>query len=414
MIKFKLKDLFYTYTSTLIVMGTSFLVMLSINNKLGVEAYGKFTFFMAITSFFSLLFSVRSGEAVINILAKEKIPESSLIPIAAMFDVIIFLINVFFMFIAGYVYIYISEGLGSKDLILFLFLGVSSALPILTGVPNGSILFKEKYVFLSYIRVLTPLIRSLLIIFYFLTSFTLENVAVSFLFSSLFGVTCFWFFFLKENKTTFILPRIKDCKIYFKLALTIYLSLFFKSGLTNVDTIILGSIVSNEKLGAYQTLKLILQPVNFIATPLGKIIYPKFAKNIKNGIKNILKSIYFYSSILIMVGVFSLLMILVFKDSFFIITKVDVSENKLVVLFFFFQILSLSIGDWWFRAFSNSVNPRYSLNAAIFSLIYIWVIVFLTTKYFELEGFVFSMLVLFILKCSYFWYTFNLNYKRSL
>jgi O-antigen/teichoic acid export membrane protein len=405
-ITFKKLDLFLTYSSTALVMVASLLTMMLINMELGLESYGKFTFILAITGFLSMLFSLRSGEAVVKFLSDHKISKNHLLSSALIFDFIVFSLNILVLFVGAFIYFVLYKAGDTADFYLILLLGLSSGMQIISGVPNGVLLFKEEFKILSLMRIIMPLLRiTLLLFFYFFTKFTLELVCFSYFISTFISIITNWFIFFKKYSFVFAIPGKDALKEYFNIASIMYTSLFFKSTLMNADTIILGLVTSTEKLGVYQTIKLLLQPMNLLANPLGKIIYPKISKAAAvNNIQVIVKSICMYSLILSSVGVFVIAFTVIFHNIFSYFTQVNVLEYYGFLILFSVQILSLCIGDWWFRSFSNSTNPKYSLFSAAISSIYVWVGCFVCSIWFGEDGFIISMAILFVVRPCVFWW----------
>jgi O-antigen/teichoic acid export membrane protein len=148
-ITFKKLDLFLTYSSTALVMVASLLTMMLINMELGLESYGKFTFILAITGFLSMLFSLRSGEAVVKFLSDHKISKNHLLSSALIFDFIVFSLNILVLFVGAFIYFVLYKAGDTTDFYLILLLGLSSGMQIISGVPNGVLLFKEEFKILS-------------------------------------------------------------------------------------------------------------------------------------------------------------------------------------------------------------------------------------------------------------------------
>lgn len=386
-------------------MLASLLAMLFTNSELGVASYGKFIFILTITSFISSLLSLRSGEAVVKFLINKELPSEQLYSSAFFFDLVIFVLYLVTISVAGGAFYYVSAGGLGCDYILLIILGLASSFGILSGLPNGILLYLEQYGLIAALGLVAPLVKILLLsFFYFSERFTLLSVCVSFLASSFLSFIIIWFVFVFNFKEAVELPTKSSLKKYFETAFVMYISLFFKSALINSEVLILGITTSESMVGVYQSLKIILQPINFLANPLGKIIYPKMAKSINEGqIKKITISIFKFSLLLFLSTLSCFGFLLLFSEFVGNLINVELIDNIYLLGYFFIVMISLSLGDWWFRSFSNSTNPRYSAISAIASSIYVWFVSFPASLFVGLNAFLISMIFMYLVRVLVFW-----------
>ena len=405
MITFKRLDVFATYGATFAVMLSSLGVMLISNNYLGVDQYGKFIFYLSIAGLLTSLFSVRSGESVIRLMSAKQIPRPHLQAAAFITDALLALALLLVLIPCCYLMLksFSPDGYGGGS--VFFLLAASFVMPILSGVVIGSLLFDEHFRILGVLRLISPVLRLALLPFLLLNGFDLGSLAKIYLFSSI--VSCFvaWIvFFSLYGRLQFKLT-LAEMRLYWSEAKKIYSSLFFKSTFTNSDSIIVGMIAGPEKVAILSTIKLLLQPINFLFNPLGKMILPKFAKYVELGKRTeVFNSIRNYS----LAGSASVLIILLavhFSDEIISgLTKVRFSDNFDVFIYVAVQALSLAIGDWWFRSFSLSFNPNYSFQIAFFSSVYIWTVCLCGSLALGFQAFLFFMCALHILRSIWFWF----------
>ena len=404
MIRFNFLDLLYTYSSSFLVMASSLLVMILINNELGVDKYGVFIYYLSITSFATALFSFRSGEVIVKILTNGDLSARNLFVSAFILDSILFVLITMTIGVGSWFYFIVLEKGSFDDFLLIIILGAASSLQIFSGIPNGTLLFNEEYRIVSLIRLVMPTSRIVLVLCSFAFGLSVELVSWSYLISTIIGLIVSWMVFLRRNSFTFLALPYQEFKRYFLIARNIYSSLFFKSLITNADTIIIGTVSSSERLGVYQTIKLVLQPTNFIANPLGNILYPKFTKAAKNRTHSeIKKSINIYSSGLFLFSLFFVILILCFNAVFFQLTKVQITNNLDILFLICSQIIALATADWWFRPFSLTYNPSYSLYWSIFIAFYIWLLVFPTSLIFGLYAYISCMIFINFIRPIVFW-----------
>lgn len=404
MIRFNFLDLVYTYGSVFLVMASSFLVMILINNELGVDQYGLFIYYVSITSFATALLSFRSGEAIVKILTNGNLSPNNLFLSAIILDCLMFALIIIVIGAGSWFYFIILNEGSFDDFLLIIILGVSSSLGVFSGIPNGTLLFNEEYKILGLLRLVMPVSRIFLVLSSFSLGLSIELICWSYLISTLIGLVINWMVFLKRNSITFVALPHHKFKQYFFIARNIYASLFVKSLVTNADTIILGNITTSEKVGVYQTIKLVLQPLNFIANPLGNMLYPKFTKAAKTGAhSDIKKSINIYSLWLFLISAFVIILTVTFDFVFYQLTKVHITNNLDVLFLVCSQVFALALADWWFRSFSLTYNPSYSLYTAILSAAFIWFLAFPISLIYGTYGFFCCMIFINVLRPIAFW-----------
>ena len=167
-------------------------VMILINNKLGVDHYGTFVFYMSIVGLIAGVFSVRSGETVVRILGLKSINRKALLSVATAIDFLIFILVLTIGIPISFILASLLNGSSAVDNTLLVYLTISLAAPILSGTPSGVLLFEERYDQLSFIRLVSPLIRLAFLIKFSTESFELVDIATLYLWSSILGLVTCW------------------------------------------------------------------------------------------------------------------------------------------------------------------------------------------------------------------------------
>lgn len=379
-------------------------VMILINNKLGVDHYGTFVFYMSIVGLIAGVFSVRSGETVVRILGLKSINRKALLSVATAIDFLIFILVLTIGIPISFILASLLNGSSAVDNTLLVYLTISLAAPILSGTPSGVLLFEERYDQLSFIRLVSPLIRLAFLIKFSTESFELVDIATLYLWSSILGLVTCWLVLTVVGHAKFGFFRTSDLFLYARELKKIYASLVLKSTIQNADSIIIGFVAGSEKVGVFNVAKLLLQPMNLLLNPFGRMIYPKFIKLTEDmQFAAVVKSIKLYSTIFVCISVFVFLCAALFEELIFKTVKIYLWNDPILVFYLFIQTLTLAGSGWWFRSFSLSVNPNYSIVSALITALYTWSVSLAGAVFFGLAFFVALMSGFFIIRSILFW-----------
>jgi len=207
--------------------------------------------------------------------------------------------------------------------------------------------------------------------------------------------------FIEEFRGVNILINKSLIKEYFLFNMKTFLSTTLKAGNNNIDNLILGYFTDTKTVGIYQTLKNILMPVNFIATPFSMMTVSKLTKLYEENkileFKNLIKIITFK---IFKIAIVVSIIIYIVLPYILEILKIENSYQNIFILLIIYSLLILLL--WWSRIFATIVNPMMSIYGGIYMLIHNVTITILLTKLYGLYGLIISIVILFIIMNNYF------------
>ena len=400
-----------TYFSNAIVMGSGFVLMFIINRYAGVETYGELAIIVSTSGIISSLLTARSGEAVTRFFVREKISgnkaNAKLVVLIGLFVDLVLgaLVFLIFYLLSNSIAIYflsnpeLSYAVWSYSFItLFVFV---------RGSMKGYFQSHKYFKVLNSINVLESLLKILFLFisFFILNKMNINYIVYSYIMASL-SVTIYITIiftkrFIEEFRGVNILINKSLIKEYFLFNMKTFLSTTLKAGNNNIDNLILGYFTDTKTVGIYQTLKNILMPVNFIATPFSMMTVSKLTKLYEENkileFKNLIKIITFK---IFKIAIVVSIIIYIVLPYILEILKIENSYQNIFILLIIYSLLILLL--WWSRIFATIVNPMMSIYGGIYMLIHNVTITILLTKLYGLYGLIISIVILFIIMNNYF------------
>lgn len=417
--KFK-KDLSFSYVSQAVTICFGFVQIFLINRYFGVEIYGILAIIISTAGIFSALLTARSSEAVTRFFKREELNRNYE---NAKFVLFIGLGIDFITAILLLILIYSSSNFIAitflKDLRLSDEIVIYSLITFflfLRGTLIGYLQSKEMFVKINIISIIESFFKVIGISFivFFLGLNSLKDIIMVFLCASVISFLYTLFIFLKSYihqykniNISYSKPLFKE---YWSFNLKTFMSSSLKAGNQNIDNLIIGYFLNAEIVGIYQILKKILSPIMIIATPFSMLVYPKlisyFEKNQKNKFKHIITKVSLYILLISIIYIFISYALL---SNIFQLMNIQF-DNIYSTYFLLVAVLYILISQmWWVRAFSNTVNPNYSIYMNLFATIFQLTITILLSKYFGFVGMLLSIIAMNIIILS-FWFRRGYNY----
>ena len=411
--KFK-KDLSFSYITQAITVSFGFIQLFLINKYFGVETYGQLAIIMSTAGIFSSLLTARSSEAVTRFFKREELNKNFedakfVLFIGFIIDFItaVLLVVLIYLLSSFIAITFLKDVNLSDELVFYSFI---TFFIFLRGSLMGYLQSKEMFVKINMITIVESFFKvcGLLIAIYLFSSNSLAVIIYVFLFASLisFSYTFFIFSksFIKEYFATEIVFNRNILREYWHFNLKTFFSSSLKAGNQNIDNLIIGYFLNSEVVGIYQVLKKILSPIMIIATPFSMLVYPKlihyFETSQKDKFKHIITKVSFY---ILLISISYIFISHIFLIDIFQLMDIEFTNiyNKYFSLVSMLYILTSQM--WWVRAFSNTVNPNYSIYMNLFATIFQLTITILLSKYFGFIGMLISIIVMNIIILS-FWF----------
>ena len=394
---FKINTLI-TYGANAIVMGSGFILMFMINKYAGVKTYGELAIIVSTAGIIASLLTARSGEAVTRFFVREKIlnnmQNAKLIVVTGLSVDFILGILVFLFFYM------LSDTIASKFLDrpeLAWSVWIYGFITISTFVRGSMIGYFQSHEFfrvINSIQILEAMLKVgfLLISFFILNHININYIIYSYILASFFVTLyvsiVFFYRFLKEFKSISINCNKTLIKEYFDFNMKTFFSTTLKAGNSNIDNLILGYFTDTKTVGIYQSLKNILTPINFIATPFGMMTVSKLTKlyNEKKFLefKNLIKTITLKILQISLVVSLVLYVLLPYILQILNIDNITFSYQIVFIAMILYSLLTVSM--WWSRIFATIVNPMMSVYGGLFLLLYNFTIMVLLTYKFQIYG----------------------------
>jgi O-antigen/teichoic acid export membrane protein len=409
--KFK-KDLLFSYLTQAITISFGFVELFFINRYFGIVIYGQLAVIMSTAGIFSALLTARSSEAVTRFFKREELNKNYenakfILIIGLSIDFITAIILVFLIYsLANFIAITFLKNINlSNEIIMYSFI---TFFIFLRGTFIGYLQSKEMFVKINTINIIESFckILGLIVVIFIFKSYTLKNVIYIFLIASIISFIYTFFIFIKSYIYEYYQVKLKINKFilkeYWNFNIKIFFSSTLKAGNQNVDNLIISYFLNTEIVGIYQTLKKVLSPIIIVATPFSMLVYPKlihyFETKQKEKFKNIITKISLY---LFLLGIGYSLIAYCFLNLIFGLMNIrfeDIYNLYYILLAILYILLSQM---WWLRAFSNTVNPNYSIYMNLFATFYQLIITVLVTKYFAFIGMLVSLIIMNILILSF-------------
>lgn len=394
---FKINTLI-TYGANAIVMGSGFILMFMINKYAGVKTYGELAIIVSTAGIIASLLTARSGEAVTRFFVREKILNNMQ---NAKLIVVIGLSVDFILGILVFLFFYmLSDTIASKFLDrpeLAWSVWIYGFITISTFVRGSMIGYFQSHEFfrvINSIQILEAMLKVgfLLISFFILNHININYIIYSYILASFFVTLyvsiVFFYRFLKEFKSISINCNKTLIKEYFDFNMKTFFSTTLKAGNSNIDNLILGYFTDTKTVGIYQSLKNILTPINFIATPFGMMTVSKLTKlyNEKKFLefKNLIKTITLKILQISLVVSLVLYVLLPYILQILNIDNITFSYQIVFIAMILYSLLTVSM--WWSRIFATIVNPMMSVYGGLFLLLYNFTIMVLLTYKFQIYG----------------------------
>jgi O-antigen/teichoic acid export membrane protein len=411
--KFK-KDLLFSYITQAITVSFGFIQLFLINKYFGVETYGQLAIIISTAGIFSSLLTARSSEAVTRFFKREELNKNFenakfvlLIGFTIDFITAILLVALIYLFSNFIATIFLKNLNLSDEIIIYSFI---TFFLFLRGTLIGYLQSKEMFVKINIISIVESLFKvfGLLIAIYFFKFSSLKAVIYVFFFASLVSFLFAIFIFLKsyfrEYFTVKIIINKSLLKEYWSFNIKTFFSSSLKAGNQNIDNLIIGYFLNAEVVGIYQILKKVLSPIMIIATPFSTLVYPRlinyFETNQKEKFKNIIIKISVY---ILFISMTYVLISYIFLSYIFRLMNIEFYDiyNNYFLLVAILYILTSQM--WWVRAFSNTVNPNYSIYMNLFATIFQLTVTILLSNYFGFIGMLISIVFMNIIILS-FWF----------
>jgi O-antigen/teichoic acid export membrane protein len=405
--KFK-KDLSFSYITQAITMLFGFLQLFLINRYFGVDLFGQLAIIMSTAGIFSSLLTAKSSEAVTRFFKREKLKQNYenakfvlLIGFSIDFITAILLVGLIYFASTFIATSFLKDIELQDEIVLYSYI---TFFGFLRGTLFGYLQSKEMFIKMNIITLIESFMKIVMIVtFVFIWNLTnLDDIIYSFLMASivsfLYTIYIFLNSYLKEFKNIKLQINKKILKEYWNFNIKTFLSSSLKAGNQNIDNLIIGYFLNTESVGIYQILKKILSPVLVIAAPFSSLVYPKlisfFETNQKEKFKNIIIKISLY---ILIFSLFYFSISYCFLNN--ILNLMSVSLNNKYDIYFILLALLVVINSqmWWVKAFSNTVNPNYSVVGNLFATVYQLSVVVLITKYYGLVGMIISIVIMNIL-----------------
>jgi len=411
--KFK-KDLSFSYITQAITVSFGFIQLFLINRYFGVETYGQLAIIISTAGIFSSLLTARSSEAVTRFFKREELSKNFenakfVLLIGFTIDLITAILLVMLIYLlSNFIAMTFLKDLNlSDEIIIYSFI---TFFLFLRGTLIGYFQSKEMFMKINIITIIESFFKvfGLLIAIYFFKFNSLEAVIYVFFLASLVSFLFALFSFLKsylnEYLTINIIINTNLLQEYWSFNIKTFFSSSLKAGNQNIDNLIIGYFLNAEVVGIYQILKKVLSPIMIVATPFSMLVYPKlinyFEKNQKDKFKHIIVKI---SAYILMISMTYGFMSYVFLSDIFQLMNIEFDEiySNYFLLVAILYILTSQM--WWVRAFSNTVNPNYSIYMNLFATIFQLTITILLSKYFGFIGMLISIIVMNIIILN-FWF----------
>ncbi len=365
--------------------------------------YGQLAIIMSTAGIFSALLTARSSEAVTRFFTREILNQNFenakfILYIGFLIDFItalllLFVTYFFSDFIAS---TFIKDVQNSSEVFLYSFVVFFG---FLRGTLFGYFQSKEMFFQINFISLFESFIKILAFIFviFVLKETSLRELIYIFMFTSVISYLYTLIVFLKKytiqfQSINYIYNKV-ILKEYWSFNLKTFISSSLKAGNQNIDNLIIAYFLNAQLVGIYQVIKKILSPLLIIASPFSSLIYPKlihyFETNQKERFRKIIVKTSLYILIISMIYGFVMNFCYEFLLDYMRVTYLP--EYHLYYLLLLVLII-LNSQMWWVRAFSNTVNPNYSIYMNIFATLFQLTFTVVLSKYFGLEGMLSSMI----------------------
>jgi len=402
--KFK-KDLLFSYITQAVTVSFGFIQLFLINRYFGVEIYGQLAIIISTVGIFSSLLTARSNEAVTRFFKREELNKNFenaklvlLIGFTIDFITAVLLVVLIYFLSNVIASTFLKDVNLSDEIVIY---SLITFFIFLRGTLMGYLQSKEMFVNINMINIIESFFKvcGLLIVIYLFSSNSLAVIVYVFLFASLISFVYAFFIFFKSYIKEYLLTKITFnqtlLKEYWNFNIKTFFSSSLKAGNQNIDNLIVGYFLNSETVGIYQVLKKILSPIMIVATPFSMLVYPKlihyFETNQKDKFKHIITKVSFY---ILLISISYILISHIFLIDIFQLMNIEFDNIYNVYFLLVSSLYILTSQMWWVRAFSNTVNPNYSIYMNLFATIFQLTITILLSKYFGFIGMLISLILM--------------------
>lgn len=420
--KFK-KDLIFSYFTQSLTIFFGFFQIFIINRYFGIESYGQLTIIISTAGIFSALLTARSSEAITKFFTREILHNNLHNAKFILFlGFTIDIVTAFLLVLAMYVlsdfiaHTFIKNIQLSNEVFLYslvVFFG------FLRGTFFGYFQSKEMFFWINSITTFESFVKIILlvVIVFILDKNSLEAIIYTLILSSLLSYVYTFLLFTKYYRQEFKEIHFEKNKLiakeYWDFNIKTFFSSSLKAGNQNIDNLIIAYFLNSQIVGIYQVLKKMLSPIQIIASPFASLAYPKmvhfFETNQKAKFYDLIIRISFYIFIAALFYTFIL---------YFVKNKL-LDYMHIVFLpdynLYFSMLALLTILNsqmWWIRAFSNTVNPNYSIYINVFATFFQLSVTLIMSKLYGLNGMLVSMNAMNLLILGY-WFTKGYKYIHA-
>lgn len=297
---------------------------------LGVEDYGQLAFALSFATLFTITANFGLSSLTIREVARDNTLAQKYINNISMIKILLSIITLILIFIT----LQFLEKDNNLNFLVYLF-GIYIIINNFTEFFNSIFRAFEKMEYEAYSKILKIIVLFCFGLLFLYLEYSSLYIALSYVLASLVGFICS--FIILKNTTGKINLDI-DFKLWkkiFKNSWPFALSIAFATIYFSIDSVMIGIILDNQKLGYYTVAYSLITGFYFLPIILSHVYFPKLSQSFKNKNHNTKEYIKGFNSRLIIIGIPLTLILFIFSKQIINILYGPAYSNSLII----FQIL---------------------------------------------------------------------------